>query len=415
MPGSSDDAQSDPAATPSGGPARRRPGLIWLLAAVLVPALLAVALLALRTGPTEDDLRQRSLAALEAKGITGAQVRFSGRDATVVVPAGADADEARAVVAAVDGVRVANTTGGTTDQAQSTPSAVPSATPTSTAAGSTPTSTGSPGGSPSPGTPSAVPSPSTPTTVAVAPFAVTRTDTSLAVQAVVRDQAAKDAVVADARLFLTEGATLEDKLTVDPAAGIANHRALISLLRALSTATGEATVKYDGTKVTLTGQVADQATKATAARSAAAAVPGAVVANQLRIPQSTKPPVTAACQTFEAQLTRWTAANKIGFLSGTSLLTEPSRVSVVRVAALLRGCATSRVEIAGHTDNLGDPSTSQPLSERRADAVKAELVRLGVPADRLTARGYGESQPLASNATAAGRIANRRVEIKVAG
>lgn len=102
------------------GLARRRPGFVWLLAAVLVPVLLAAVVIAIKTGPTEDDLRQRSLAALDARGITGVRVDFSGRDATVVVPAGADAAEAQKVVAAVDGVRTAHTDGGT--QQLATPS-----------------------------------------------------------------------------------------------------------------------------------------------------------------------------------------------------------------------------------------------------------------------------------------------------
>jgi OOP family OmpA-OmpF porin len=54
-----------------------------------------------------------------------------------------------------------------------------------------------------------------------------------------------------------------------------------------------------------------------------------------------------------------------------------------------------------------------PLSQQRADAVKATLVRLGVPAERITSRGYGETRPVAPNTTSAGRIANRRVEIRV--
>ena len=74
---------------------------------------------------------------------------------------------------------------------------------------------------------------------------------------------------------------------------------------------------------------------------------------------------------------------------------------------------TVRVEVAGHTDNLGSPASSLPLSERRAAAVKAELVRLGVTADRIVAHGYGQAFPIASNATGAGRIANRRAEIRV--
>jgi OOP family OmpA-OmpF porin len=104
---------------------------------------------------------------------------------------------------------------------------------------------------------------------------------------------------------------------------------------------------------------------------------------------------------------------KIIFLSGTAIVNEATRGSVGKVAALLRTCPAARVEIAGHTDNLGDPATSMPLSQRRADAVKAALVRLGLPAGRMISRGYGELQPLASNKTAAGRIANRRVEIRV--
>src|SRR5687768_4982922 len=90
VPGSSDDSRSDPtaAAATSSGLVRRRPGFVWLLAAVLVPVLLTALVIGLKAGPTEDDLRRRSLAALEARGITGVQVDFSGRDATVVVPAG---------------------------------------------------------------------------------------------------------------------------------------------------------------------------------------------------------------------------------------------------------------------------------------------------------------------------------------
>ncbi|WP_246486489.1 OmpA family protein [Kribbella qitaiheensis] len=94
-------------------------------------------------------------------------------------------------------------------------------------------------------------------------------------------------------------------------------------------------------------------------------------------------------------------------------MNDASRPSVLRAAALLKSCDTARVEVAGYTDNLGSTATSLPLSQQRADAVKAALVRLGVPADRITSRGYGESHPIASNSTGAGRVANRRVELRV--
>lgn len=68
------------------------------------------------------------------------------------------------------------------------------------------------------------------------------------------------------------------------------------------------------------------------------------------------------------------------------------------------------VEIQGHTDNVGNPASNLTLSQSRADAVRDTLIRLGVPADKLTARGFGQTRPLRPNLTAAGRTANRRVE-----
>ncbi|ADB33964.1 OmpA/MotB domain protein [Kribbella flavida DSM 17836] len=294
-----------------------------------------------------------------------------------------------------EGLRSATADDGGAETAQPSPSATASS--RSTAA---PTPTGLP----------STPPASEP---AVAPFAVVRTDGGLSVTAVVQSQAARDTITSEAQALLEAGETFADHLSVDPSVGPLNPAALVGVLRTVATATTGTTVSFDGTSVTLTGAVADQATKATAARAAAKAAPGAVVANQLRVPSAEKPPLSEACQTFESRLAQLTSQHKIIFLSGTAIVNEKSRGSVVRVAALLRTCGTARVELAGHTDNLGDPSTSLPLSQRRADAVKATLVRLGVPAGRIISRGYGEFEPVASNRTSAGRIANRRVEIRV--
>ncbi|WP_344841765.1 OmpA family protein [Kribbella ginsengisoli] len=371
------------------GLARRRPGFVWLLAAVLVPVLLAAVVISIKAGPTEDDLRQRSLEALDARGITGVRVDFSGRDATVVVPAGADAAEAQKVVAAVDGVRTAHSN----QQLVADPTSAPSTGTAEEPAGTT----------------SAVPS-APPT---VAPFELSRTDQAITVHAVVRDQETKDKLVAEVQALLTEGTDFTDQISIDEKTALPNPTALSALLHALSTATGDAAIKYDGDKVTLSGKVADQATKATAARAAAAAVPGAVIANELQVPAPPKPQVSEACQTFEARLARFNAENKLVFLSGTDTVNDASRASVTKAAKLLLSCASFDVEVSGHTDNLGNPATSLPLSQQRADAVKTALVKLGVPAGRITSRGYGETRPVASNSTSAGRIANRRVEIRV--
>lgn len=69
------------------------------------------------------------------------------------------------------------------------------------------------------------------------------------------------------------------------------------------------------------------------------------------------------------------------------------------------------VEVAGHTCSIGTEEYNLGLSQRRAEAVRNYLVSKGVSAERLTVRGYGESRPVASNATREGRVQNRRVEL----
>ena len=72
-----------------------------------------------------------------------------------------------------------------------------------------------------------------------------------------------------------------------------------------------------------------------------------------------------------------------------------------------------RVEVGGHTDSDGRQSSNQRLSQSRADAVRRYLISKNVRAANLTAKGYGETSPIATNATAAGKAQNRRVELKI--
>ncbi len=72
-----------------------------------------------------------------------------------------------------------------------------------------------------------------------------------------------------------------------------------------------------------------------------------------------------------------------------------------------------RIEIAGHTDSTGEEEDNIKLSQRRADRVKQYLVRKGIDANRIEAKGYGESQPVADNSTKEGRQKNRRTEVRI--
>ncbi len=86
------------------------------------------------------------------------------------------------------------------------------------------------------------------------------------------------------------------------------------------------------------------------------------------------------------------------------------RQSAQGLMACARNGKAAKLEVAGYSDNVGGAQANLQLSKRRADSVRAFLVKTGVPADLLTARGYGDVRPVASNETASGRFANRRIE-----
>ena len=103
------------------------------------------------------------------------------------------------------------------------------------------------------------------------------------------------------------------------------------------------------------------------------------------------------------------------FKTGSDELTPNAKLVLDDQVAALKGQPNMTVEIAGHTDNRGADAFNYALSVKRAESVRDYLVNGGVAGDRLTARGYGEVQPRASNDTAEGRQQNRRVELRVTG
>lgn len=102
---------------------------------------------------------------------------------------------------------------------------------------------------------------------------------------------------------------------------------------------------------------------------------------------------------------------QINFRSGTARLDAASTALLERLTGIALACVSDdlSVEIGGHTDNQGSDESNQRLSERRAQAVADFMTERGVSTSGLTAVGYGEANPIASNATPAGRRANRRI------
>ena len=96
-------------------------------------------------------------------------------------------------------------------------------------------------------------------------------------------------------------------------------------------------------------------------------------------------------------------------------LKNESTVELDKVVQLLNENPTIKIQIAGHTDNIGTAADNLKLSENRAKAVITYLVGKGVDAKRLTSKGYGATQPVADNKTEEGRALNRRTELKIVG
>ncbi len=105
--------------------------------------------------------------------------------------------------------------------------------------------------------------------------------------------------------------------------------------------------------------------------------------------------------------------NNIFFESSKSLLRPESIPELDRMVFTMNQNPGMRIELGGHTDNLGSDLPNLKLSQERADVVRDYLVSKGVAADRIESRGYGETRPVATNLTAAGRQENRRVEFLI--
>jgi outer membrane protein OmpA-like peptidoglycan-associated protein len=97
----------------------------------------------------------------------------------------------------------------------------------------------------------------------------------------------------------------------------------------------------------------------------------------------------------------------------SNTLKDDAKTNIKTLASSLNEYPGTDVKIIGHTDNKGTAAYNQSLSERRAAAVKAYAVAQGVPSSRLVTVGKGFAEPIADNATDAGRAANRRVEIVI--
>jgi outer membrane protein OmpA-like peptidoglycan-associated protein len=124
-------------------------------------------------------------------------------------------------------------------------------------------------------------------------------------------------------------------------------------------------------------------------------------------------PIDVAIANTNENETKTVILKNVFFESGVADLKSISKSELDKLVILLNENPTMKIQINGHTDNVGNPETNQNLSLNRATSVMNYVIKNGIEAIRLTAKGFGESQPIDTNETAEGRKNNRRTEFLV--
>jgi OOP family OmpA-OmpF porin len=220
----------------------------------------------------------------------------------------------------------------------------------------------------------------------------------------VADEASKTAVLAKLREVYGADKVL-DQITVGQVTTPANWSDYVQkLITPDLKQVSRGQLKIDGTTVSVRGEVANEAQRQRIASDFATRLnPTYTVTNGLR--------VSAADQ---GVLDRTLANRIVEFESGQAVLTPTGKAILDEMGSAMLKLKGQKVEIIGHTDNVGLRASNQNLSQARAEAVRNYLAGKGIPAETLVASGSGPDRPIASNDTVEGRARNRRIEFRMA-
>lgn len=111
----------------------------------------------------------------------------------------------------------------------------------------------------------------------------------------------------------------------------------------------------------------------------------------------------------------WFNFDRLLFETGSATLKPYSQEQLKNVAEIMKAYPSVQIKIGGYTDNVGDPTANQKLSQDRAANVSSAIIAMGIAPDRLSAEGFGEQFPVADNATPEGRQQNRRIALRLTG
>ena len=165
------------------------------------------------------------------------------------------------------------------------------------------------------------------------------------------------------------------------------------------------------------GQVIGKDTKGTLIGTAGGAAVGAAIGNifdrqEKELRNKLKGTGVDVKRTGEGEI-KLTAPENITFDINSYVIKPQFRNTLDSVATVLKTYPDSTIVVSGHTDTTGNDAINNPLSINRASSVESYLESQGISSSRITSRGFGSKQPIASNSTEAGRAQNRRVEIAI--
>jgi OOP family OmpA-OmpF porin len=235
---------------------------------------------------------------------------------------------------------------------------------------------------------------------------------TLTLQGTVPNQAAHDAVVGGARQAFGADRVV-DQLTVSADVQAAPWATgFPAIVARLASGVKKGAVRADEHSITVSG-IATSKKAESGLLTAAAAAGGAGVQIVDRITVVTGAAPAASAAKVQRSLNAILRSSNVQFQTDAFVLTALGRQTLDKVVPILRRARTVKIEIQGYTDSIGAPAVNLRISQRRAEAVRTYLVSRGIAASRLTARGFGSANPIATNASPIGRALNRRIEMKI--
>ena len=260
-------------------------------------------------------------------------------------------------------------------------------------------------------------------TLSFAPLSILRSGNGFTLSGDLPDLAAKTSLLDNLKLAFGPDINLTDNLNIKAGVNAPDFSVLGTVLKA-AVDIPDFNFDLNGDTLTLTGTAPSEAVKADVEAAAKTAWPNLKITNNIQVvaaptPQAPPGPATPApapgggpCATLQADITAL-LRTPINFQTDGFSLAPASQQQLTQIADKLKACPDPSVSVVGHTDSSGNDAINIPLSGNRAKSVADYLISQGVAGNRVTTKGVGSAEPIASNDTPAGMAQNRRVDITV--